>query len=61
MIGHPIEVSLQGNKLTGRCASIDDEGVLILEDVTGMSHRITTGDVHILKMPYDEDSSATDV
>ncbi|MCH1515679.1 MAG: biotin--[acetyl-CoA-carboxylase] ligase [Alphaproteobacteria bacterium] len=61
MIGQPIEVSLQGNRLTGRCTSIDDEGVLILEDVTGMSHRITTGDVHIMKTPYDEDSSATDV
>ena len=61
MIGQPIEVSLQDHNLKGRCTSIDDEGVLILEDNSGVSHRITTGDVHIMKTPSDEGGSATDV
>jgi hypothetical protein len=34
---------------------------LILEDNSGVSHRITTGDVHIMKTPSDEGGSATDV
>jgi biotin-(acetyl-CoA carboxylase) ligase len=61
MIGQPIEVSLLDHELTGMCTSIDDEGVLILEDNSGVSHRITTGDVYIMKAPSDEGGSATDV
>ena len=63
-----ITIAIMGNRPTEEMApetqaytSIDDEGVLILEDNSGVSHRITTGDVHIMKTPSDEGGSATDV
>ena len=48
MVGQTIEVTLPGRVLRGVCISIDDEGVLSLEDVSGGLHRITTGDVQIM-------------
>ena len=49
MIGQNIEVTLADRVLSGICISIDNEGVLSLEDVSGRVHRITTGDVQIMK------------
>ncbi len=49
MVGQTIEVILPDRVLRGFCISIDDKGVLSLEDVSGGVHRITTGDVQIMK------------
>lgn len=49
MVGQTIEVTLPDSVLRGICTSIDDDGVLGLEDISGVMHRITTGDVQIMK------------
>ena len=49
MVGQQIEVTLPDRVLKGICISIDDKGVLSLQDLSGGVHRITTGDVQIMK------------
>ena len=48
MIGRQIIVDLIGRQCRGRVLDIDDDGVLIVEDNKGKSHRIFYGDVTLL-------------
>ena len=43
-----ISVHVAGQKITGTCAELLDDGGLVLLDESGTSHHITTGDVNLI-------------
>lgn len=49
-IGRDVRVQLvAGGELRGRAIGVDDSGALEVEDATGVTHRISAGDVHHLR------------
>ncbi|MBI4773661.1 MAG: biotin--[acetyl-CoA-carboxylase] ligase [Deltaproteobacteria bacterium] len=47
VIGRQVEVRSADQALLGRALTIDDEGALILEDESGMQHRVLCGDLSL--------------
>ena len=47
VIGRQVEVRSEEQALCGRALTIDDEGALILEDDSGIEHRIVCGDLSL--------------
>ena len=43
-----ISVSMAGQKITGTCIELLNDGGLVMLDGSGLSHRITTGDVELI-------------
>ena len=43
-----VTVTVAGQKLTGVCEQISDNGAMVLVDDLGVCHHITTGDVELI-------------
>jgi BirA family biotin operon repressor/biotin-[acetyl-CoA-carboxylase] ligase len=43
-----VSVNVAGQKITGKCIELLDDGGLVLRDESGTSHYITTGDVELI-------------
>jgi biotin-(acetyl-CoA carboxylase) ligase len=43
-----ISVHVAGQKITGKCNELREDGGLVLLDESGTSHHITTGDVVLI-------------
>lgn len=45
---HVVTVTVAGQKLTGVCEQVSEDGAMVLVDDFGVSHNVTTGDVELI-------------
>ncbi len=51
--------TIDGNALTGEVTGLDDDGALLLRDVTGTVHRVRSGDVEVIRPTRSSESAVS--